>query len=317
MRHLIFSIAILALGVPLQAQEDRTARELELYDILDLIAGRRDFPGIDVSLARDSKGSGVVVESVDRSADLYVPAVRALISPASSATLKDGVLAVRATEEEHRSIRDLLGVYRRRLGLLVTVEARFINSPVALREEAAAASFVRLPDAEADGLIKKAATGGAEVLMSPKLTLHNGQLAFIFVGEQMAHVREFELTPGADGKLRAEPVVEVSKTGTWLEIRAVVKNAEKEEILLENLKLLLAEPKQKGKVRTIETPYGKIEDPEVQTIKLSISSGLKAGESLLIGPLSRPWSAKDDPKLWVQLRARVIPAADVTPPKEK
>jgi len=153
-------------------------------------------------------------------------------------------------------------------------------------------------------------SGKPAALFTSTSTLHGGQEGTWHLVQQTAYVSEHTLTIDAKGKLLVDPVVSIASAGLTLSLRPVVKDADREEVLLEDLQISLSEPRRKA-FRTIETPYGKVEDPELQTTNVTLNALLKGNETLLAGPFLRPWSAPDDPKVWFVFHTRV------EKPKEK
>jgi len=310
MRHFLCSAAFLSWSIAAHAQEDASGRTLARYETADLFAIESFSPGEKATLGKDADRTGIVGRGHERRSDAVVPAVRALLSMKSEVQLKDGILAVRATEEEHRGVRDLLKVFRRRLGLVVKVDVRMFQSAADPRETPSATFLNRLSPPEADQLRKKVEESKAGAYDFPTLTLHGGQEGTWHLVQQTAYVSEHTLTIDAKGKLLVDPVVSIASAGLTLSLRPVVKDADREEVLLEDLQISLSEPRRKA-FRTIETPYGKVEDPELQTTNVTLNALLKGNETLLAGPFLRPWSAPDDPKVWFVLHTRV------EKPKEK
>ncbi len=316
MRALVGMALILSSSLTASSQEDPDGRILELFDITDLLAYKVNLPGVDVSLARDSVGTSAAAMNIARPTAVFVPALRALLSPRSSVELKEGILVVRAMEDELRSVRDLLAVYRRRLDQLVTVEAQILTSSADLRGDQGALLLSRHPLEEAVGIRRKAGTDKGSVLHAPKLTLLNGQQGRFSAGELTEYVREFQLKIDSSGKLRATPLKDVALSGLTLEFKPVVKDAEKKEILLDEVTITLTAPRQKT-FRTITTPYGAVEDPEIQKFSVSLHPTVKEDEVLLAGPFSKPWSGKDDPKVWILIQGKLLNTAELETPRKK
>jgi hypothetical protein len=321
MRTIISSVAILALCLSVHAQEEQSPRKLELYDIQDLFGevGSVEF------LADAGKGSdrtGVVMKGDGRSVDPVVLAARALLSPNSKASLSNGILTVRATNEEHRSVRELLDLFRRRLGALISVEARVFQSAAELRKGDPEARVTRLSAEEAEQFQKKADREKAGVFAFPRITLFSGQEGSCEHLRQAAYVSDYDLKYNAAGQLEADPQVDIATAGISLKFRPVLNDAGKRDVLLDDLKISLTEPRQTGPhgepiFRKIETPFGQVEDPDLRTVSVTLHPLVNPGETLLVGPFSKPWSGKDGPKVWVELRARIVRQPEPAAPKEK
>jgi len=124
MRTVSSSIAFPALAVSGHAQEQEFSRKQELYDIHDVIRPAEARMAAD----KDSGSSGVATPGAGRAADAILHALRALLSPNSKVERNGDILAVRATDEEQKSVRELLEVFRCRLRRLVSIEARILQS---------------------------------------------------------------------------------------------------------------------------------------------------------------------------------------------
>ncbi len=69
-----------------------------------------------------------------------------------------------------------------------------------------------------------------------------------------------------------------------------------------------------AEIQTLETPFGKIEDPWVPKVTYRLASALKRDEMLVVGPLSGPLETSQDP-LWLLVSCRVVEADPADPDK--
>jgi hypothetical protein len=262
----------------LLAQDGRT---LELFDVRDLAERPRDFPLTEARPAKDAKTAGVDV------------LCRSLLSPRSTVELDGELLTVNATSDEHARVRQLLELLRGKTRHLVSVEVRFLRTAGLHRKTEV------LSEAEAQALLKD-----VETQKAPRMTAFSGQLAHVSEVNHTAYLRDYALTLGKDGT-EVEPVVDVARSGVSLAVRPVIADAEKERILLEDLEIVLEQPRQPA-FRAIKTPFGAIEDPEIRTHRFAVPPRLlNKGEVLLAGPLPPPWPGKDALPTWALIACRV------------
>ncbi len=286
----------IALALVLQARQGPgDGLKLELYDIQGVLAGVQDFPG---PFDRAPAGGPGRLE-----VEHLLPVVRALVAPPGRCEFQNGLLVVRATVDEHQSVRGLLEVFWRRTSVLIAVTARVVSTTEGL-DGRNAPHAARLSAADAAALLKRIeADGKSKVLSAPKLTVYNRQLSNILIGSQVSYIKSFEARIDGDTVVY-DPVIATATTGQSIEVRPELKAWEKPEVRLD-LGITLSE-RRTDTPREIETPHGKIQDPEIQTLETVLTPKLKEGETLLVGPLSRPWSRKDDPKLWLLLSLTVV-----------
>ncbi len=109
--------------------------KLELYDVQDLTAQIRDFPGPSISLIPDA-GAAIMAEEAGREiipSQALIDLIRANISrdtwdtAGMSLDYNNGLLIVRNTPPVHKQVQQFLNDVRSSTGLLVTVETRFLR----------------------------------------------------------------------------------------------------------------------------------------------------------------------------------------------
>lgn len=145
-----------------------------------------------------------------------------------------------------------------------------------------------------------AARKDARLVNAPTITGFVGQEMQIAVGEQLAYVRDMEMQVGSDASA-PDPVAGVAWTGQRIVCKATLAEG---RVKLECVVELSEMKKTPATLKKVETPIGAIEDPEIQTLRYRISPTLAAGEAALVGPLRRPWSSKEDARLWVVVTAK-------------
>jgi Flp pilus assembly secretin CpaC/tetratricopeptide (TPR) repeat protein len=113
----------------------QTKVKLELYDVQDLTAQVRDFPGPNISLIPDQ---GAQITDAGEGKEIIpsqslLELIRANIAkeswdvPGNSLDYNNGLLIIRNTPTVHKQVQQFLTEVRSSTGLLVTVEARFLR----------------------------------------------------------------------------------------------------------------------------------------------------------------------------------------------
>ena len=170
-----------------------------------------------------------------------------------------GQLIITATPEMHDSIAQLIRQLREAGGMQINVEARFIGVdddvidalPARLRDavagalrgskdpapaadapgpadgqavkEANAAQALYLDKAQVDELLKAVqASRTSTIVSAPRITLFNGQRAYVQTGSQRAYVADYKIVKQPDGKTTYEPQLGTAEAGVLLRARATV-----------------------------------------------------------------------------------------------
>jgi type II secretory pathway component GspD/PulD (secretin) len=109
--------------------------KLELYDVQDLTAQIRDFPGPNISLIPDG-GAAITAEEAGKEiipSQALIDLIKANIAKETwdqqgmSLDYNNGLLIVRNTPAVHKQVQQFLNDVRSSTGLLVTVETRFLR----------------------------------------------------------------------------------------------------------------------------------------------------------------------------------------------
>jgi beta-lactamase regulating signal transducer with metallopeptidase domain len=145
-----------------------------------------------------------------------------------------GQLIITQTQENQRSIALLLDQLRETHAIQITVESRFVTlDPAALDEslrqklvmtfqgkDKPSATF--LTDEDAASLLRASQQQKeSTIITAPRLTLFNGQRAFVMAATQRAYVSGYTATKQADGKAKWEPIVSSAEAGVTLDVMAV------------------------------------------------------------------------------------------------
>jgi general secretion pathway protein D len=144
-----------------------------------------------------------------------------------------GQLIITATPQMHDAIGKLLLQIREARGVQIAVEARFISIDPAVLDKAmgerfkstigksGAATVWQLADDEVQAVLKATQEGKQSTLLTaPRITLFNGQRAFVNVSTQTPYISGFTVTKKDAGETRYEPKVGMVDSGVMLDVRA-------------------------------------------------------------------------------------------------
>ncbi len=232
----------------------------------------------------------------------------AALSPESKTELNGDLLEVHATAVEHETVSRVLRSLRNRPDEMVSVVIRFIETSEDLSPGKAGINASRLSSKEVDERLKGVLAGkGGRSATAPRLTVFNAQRSHVMFASEMAYVSEYEVTFDKNGKGAPTPLIGMAKTGRFVSLRPLIVSSEKGEVLLEDLRIVLAD--RPAAVKKDETPLGVVEDPQVRSLKLQLSPRLSNGESLVVGPLTKPWCKEGDPKVWLLITCEIVKLA--------
>jgi hypothetical protein len=238
------------------------ARELttKAYDVTDLLSRVPDFspgtmPGEHVPPA--PKGAPAAERKPTRQ-ELSDQLVQWLLASSDARDWNvDGVqaresfgsLVVTAPLRLHEQIATLIDRARAARGRQITVEARILaldartvdKLPDALRGKLADAAFpfaaraVAPSDDDTAALITAAGAGAGNTTMTaPRVTLFDGQRAYVIVATSRAYVSGYRLSDASTKeKPLVEPIVSVAEAGLWLDARASLDAADAKHIAVE------------------------------------------------------------------------------------
>lgn len=118
-----------------------------------------------------------------------------------------------ATVQE--KVAEELRAIRKALGILVTMEVRFVKAEAGL-------GVASVPSGKLDALLKERK---AEGIAGPTLTCFNGQQASVSAVRPVSYVSDFALTSDDNGSVTADPAVEQLNTGITAKLRPFVSGA--------------------------------------------------------------------------------------------
>lgn len=225
-----------------------TTRTYEIKDLLVDVPDFDDVPTLGAAPATAPADPPPAELSMTRRerTDAIIKLVRETVDPPSwdkiGATIRDDSdrLVIRQTPGNHEQIARLLGQLRETRGLQITVAARFLSVDdldATLRSVGltlpGAATQALVPgtylDGEQVGRLLKAAEAGRGVtsLSTPRITLFNGQRAYVMMATETAYVSELKAVAGPGGAVRYEPQTASFSTGNVLDVQATVSSDRK------------------------------------------------------------------------------------------
>lgn len=118
-------------------------------------------------------------------------------------------IVVNAPAAMQEKVAEELGAIRKALGILVTMEVRFVRAEGGL-------GVSTLPAEKLDALL---AERKAELIAGPTLTCHNGQQASLSVVREVTCVSDFVFSSDEEGNVTGDPVVETLPHGVSAKLR--------------------------------------------------------------------------------------------------
>lgn len=284
-------------------------RTLRVYDVSDLIADIPDYydaPDFHLADRRrrapDNDEDGRTRE--ERVADL-AEQVRTHVAPGTwgrgdLVNLGEGRrLLIVTSEAKHRLVEDFFEQLRATQRVQVTVEGRFItigdgssaHLDAALKEVMGDGPVpLFFSDARVAALLRAAqATPKSTVTTAPRLTVFNGQRAYVLVGTQQAYLANLTANRGADGSVAYDPRIDIAESGVVFEVRATA-SADRQRVTLD-LHPRLAHLEGLDVVSVGVGPDGKdlsIQTPRTWIAEFHQTITMPAGTTFLIRSMTRP-----------------------------
>ena len=306
-----------------------------VYDIGDLLITIPDFdPMADevktdaftMPASRPSAGPATAPEghkiaaTRQRRVDGFVNLIEDTVDPESwgdhggSIRELQGKLIVTQTKENQDQIVKLIEQIRKRPGLQVNVQARYISC-----DEASAKALIAewekatpsarpimgqpattqwgatpvglfLDDKQIEQFLRLSRNGaGNAVLAAPQLTLFNGQRAWVKVASQSDYVQGFALVKTADGQARYDPILGIAERGVLIDVAATV-SADRKRVTLS------LRPRVSALVGWSEAPWPSrptgsnliVSEPKIKVSELRTTVTIPDGRTLLLGGLEDP-----------------------------
>lgn len=211
-----------------------------------------------------------------------------------------GQLIITQTQENQRSIAVLLDQLRETRAVQITVESRFLTlDPAALDESLRQKLVPTFQNKDKPGVtfltdedvaaVLRATQQQKEstIITAPRITLFNGQRAYVMASTQRAYVSGYTATKQADGKAKWEPQVSVTEAGVTLDVMAVCSADRK-------YATLTLRPELKRLVGMRDEPFHgspdapsdlMIQVPQITAQRLQTTVSVPDGHVLLLGGL--------------------------------
>lgn len=158
---------------------------------------------------------------------------------------------------------------------------------------------------EATALRKRLTEKKVRIVQQPFISLKDGMPASIFVGEEMpAGAGRRRLRMDADGKklkLEEQASGRLLKFGFEMIVKPKVAEKDRKSVSLE---IAITSTVVRRPIREIETPLGRVMDPEVVQIGIDLSPNLESGRSYLAGPF--PAAEEKGAPWWILLEVEII-----------
>ena len=235
------------------------------------------------------------------------------------------------SEAKHRLIQGYFEQIRAAQRVQVTVEARFIELDEASARQvesvlAAAGKAVGadgpplfLDDAVVNAVLRVTQAGSANgIVTAPRITLFNGQRAYVLVGTQRSIVSNVTVNQSADGAVQYVPTVDTIDAGVLLDTRATASADRRHVTLYLHPRLTT--------LRGIENvdlgngPDGKelsIQSPDLWVAEIHQTVTVPDGGTMLIRNISKPSDAATRPvaphEVMLLVKATIIDPAKPPP----
>jgi beta-lactamase regulating signal transducer with metallopeptidase domain/type II secretory pathway component GspD/PulD (secretin) len=221
-----------------------------VYDMRDLVASIPDFDSEKDFPFRDGKNApppttAPAKPTVNPTASL-IDLIRSSIDPESwqsagghgSIKETDGQFVITQSPQNHQEIVQLLNQLREGRNLRIMVSTQFVSIdpaaltllPAALRDKILPALHsgerpvgAPLTDAEVNKLLQTMqGLKSCTILSTPRLTLFNGQRAYIVSQTQRAYAADLQVIRNKDNSVKYDPIVKTASSGILLDVKATV-----------------------------------------------------------------------------------------------
>jgi type II secretory pathway component GspD/PulD (secretin) len=246
-----------------------------------------------------------------------------------------GQLIITASREMHRTMIRLIQQLRESRAVQVSVEAKFVAVdddvlaalPAGLREAVAGelragadpvrankaaagwaapgpkamkdpAKAVVLDAAQVDQVLRAVQESPkSSIVSAPRITLFNGQRAWVLTGNQRAYVADYAIVRQANGETKYEPKIETAQSGVMFRAQATASADRKFATLTLNPKLSYL-----GGMEDVpwdKSPAGEnmtVQRPKLLVSQLATTASVPEGKTLLLGGLRGYEAAGGDGK---------------------
>jgi hypothetical protein len=174
-------------------------------------------------------------------------------------------------------------------------------------------AVVFLSEAQLDAIMKVATAKPSTVVTAPRITIFNGQRAYVMVGTQRAYVKSLTISKDKDGKTSYEPVVDVVNFGIIFDVQGTL-SADRKNITL-GLRPKLSTLVALRDVPFPNAPPGEnlsVQQPDVQTSEMKTTVTVPDQKTILLRGLTGAMTLKggaDEPQPMQNLLILVKPTA--------
>lgn len=294
------------------APPDESGRVTRVYDVRDLVIEIPNFVpppvvmGEPASRHPEDEWPGKSREQLTAE---VMKLIKETVTPATwdvpgggAVRESQGQFIVTATPGIQREVEQLLSQLRETRRVQITIETRFIAIDDAkladlkgemaglfrgdLRpdpdDKPAAGSTTFLTDAQYQSLMR-IANDHKTIVTAPRITLFNGQRAYVLVQSQRAYVKSLEISKDASGKISYSPDIDVVSSGVVFDASATATADRKHVtmVLRPRLSTLVA-------LRDVPFPNSppgenlSVQQPDVQISELRTVASVPVGKTLLL-----------------------------------
>jgi beta-lactamase regulating signal transducer with metallopeptidase domain len=294
-QRLDFAVVHGTITVSTESALKRATAQTQVYDISDLLVEVPDFQNAPTLAGMSTTQPSQVGESskpmtLPEKIQAIIKFVQETVDPNSwkeYATIREQAkqLVVYQTPANQDVIATLFNRLRASRGIEVTVEARFIQVDT---ERMKVPENTWLDDDQVTALLKGVeSTAESSELSAPRLTLFNGQRAWVGFMHETPYVSDLTAVRGKDGNVSYQPVVSKVTLGTVFDVQATVSADRKYVTLtvrpqLSSL-LELHSEKWKGSLPGEKDLF--VQVPIVAASSLETTCSIPNGGTLLLGGL--------------------------------
>jgi bla regulator protein BlaR1 len=230
-QRLDFAVVHGTITVSTESALKRATAQTHVYDISDLLVDVPDFQNAPTLAGMSTTQPSPADEwnkpmTLPEKIQAIIKLVQETVDPNSwkeYATIREHAkqLIVYQTAENQQVMSSLLIKLRESRGIEITVEARFIQVDTERMKVPVNTCF--LDDDQVTALLKTAeSTAQSSELSAPRLTLFNGQRAWVGFMNETPYVSDLTAVRGKDGKVSYQPVISKVTDGTVLDVQATV-----------------------------------------------------------------------------------------------
>lgn len=301
--------------------------EVRVYDVRDLLTTPPDFVPPRLGVPEPVNAAVPATQSSAREGmreDLVKAYVRLIEDTVAPVTWKDhggnvgairelqGQLIITQTPENQIAIMALLQQLRETHGLQCTVEARIISCPDSVASGLLAKwQKVSVPATLPTDSVKRPGAGAVGLFMdkaqvsqfletiandpqmtlidAPRLTLFDGQRAYVQVSKSRRYTSGYSAVAAPSGQIRYEPIASAVETGLLFDVQTTVTGDRKSVML--SLHPQISELLGMKDIPWVGRPAGSnlmVQEPQVRSTELHTTVNIPNNMTLLIGGLEDP-----------------------------